>query len=266
MGFDLRSRFETTDGSRPDARPLDEALGRELPLAAFSVLRGGDAFEAAGAPPADGPARARAYVDDKLDVRRNGCPRALVQRVKDDVARQLSANPTLVARLSRQKPIVVDLVPEGMPMARFGFPPQIYESAAGLFWDQPAWPEARVALREEHLPRDPVLVVHEMAHAIQALSFTKTENALVYGVLRPTFGDRASMDEVFAIYSERELVPAFTEDEKRAPGVYGFTRRQWHEDHLFTRFVRKLYFPHKPLAGPKLGGPRNAWAKFAGGR
>lgn len=60
------------------------------------------------------------------------------------------------------------------------------------------------------------------------------------------------MDEVFAIYSEREFLETFSPDGKRAPGVYGFTRRQWHEDHLFTRFVRKLYWPHKSLAGPSM--------------
>ena len=62
------------------------------------------------------------------------------------------------------------------------------------------------------------------------------------------------MDEVFAIYSEREFLTDFSEEEKKASGVYGFTRRQWDENHLFTRFVRKLYFPGKRLAGPGMRG------------
>ena len=39
--------------------------------------------------------------------------------------------------------------------------------------------------------------------------------------------------------------------ELRAPGVYGLARRRWDENHLLTRFVRNLYFPYKPLAGPR---------------
>jgi hypothetical protein len=28
-------------------------------------------------------------------------------------------------------------------------------------------------------------------------------------------------------------------------------RERWNEEHAFTRFARALYFPWKPLAGPK---------------
>lgn len=262
----LSDRFETTDGSRPDGRmPADVAA--KHPLGAFAVLRGGDAFEGASSKDLADPAAARAAVDEKLDVRRNGAHRALVQRVKDDAARQLSGNAALSGRLRAAKPVVVDIVPEGREMARYGFPPQVYEGAAGLFWDQPTWTEAKIALRAEHLARDPVLVVHELAHAVFTIALTAAEQELVYKVLRPTWGDRASMDEAFAIYAEREFVDAFTDDDKRAPGVYGFTRRQWNEDHLFTRFARKLWWPKRPLAGPKLGGARaGGWAKWSGGR
>ena len=74
------------------------------------------------------------------------------------------------------------------------------------------------------------------------------------------------MDEVFAIYSEREFCEDYSEAERRAPGIYGITRRQWNEDHLFTRFVRKLYFPHKRLAGreAKERAGARAWQKFSG--
>ncbi len=262
----LQERRETTDGSRPDVRGLDEAAAKALPLAAFRVLEGGDAFDGTSKSGTADPVRAQRFVAEKLLVRRNGCDKALVARVQHDVQRQLSGNATLVDRLLRGKPVTVDIVPPGDLMARYGFPPQVYEGAAGLFWDQPQWPEARIAVRAEHLPTDPVLVVHEMAHCVQALAFTRAEQDAMYRVLRPSFGDRSSMDEVFAIYSEREFTDAFSQDEKRAPGVYGYTRRQWNEDHLFTRFARKLWWPQKPLAGPKLGGPRNSWSKWSGAR
>jgi hypothetical protein len=74
-------------------------------------------------------------------------------------------------------------------------------------------------------------------------------------VLLRTFRTGAAVDEAFAIYSEREFVEEFTDHDKRAPGVYGFARQRWSEDHLFTRFVRNLYFPHRPLAGPKMAPP-----------
>lgn len=107
---------------------------------------------------------------------------------------------------------------------------------------------------------------HELAHAVFSLAFTKKEQDLVHAALRPVFGDRATMDEAFAIYSEHELAGGWGDLEKRAPGVYGFARRQWSEDHAFTRFVRKLWFPAKPLAGPRptIEGHRN-WNKFSGG-
>lgn len=261
----LRDRFETTDGSRPDGR-VDPAIAGRHPLGAFAVLRGGDAFEGASSVELADGSLARAVADERLEVRRNGCDKALVARVRADAARQLAGNAALAARMRAAKPIAVDLVPEGRELARYGFPPQVYEGAAGLFWDQPSWPEAKIALRAEHLLRDPVLVVHELAHAVFTIALTKDEQDLVYQTLRPTFGDRASMDEAFAIYAEREFVDSFGDDEKRAPGVYGFTRRQWSEDHLFTRFARKLWWPKRPLAGPKLGGSRGGWSKWSGAR
>ena len=78
---------------------------------------------------------------------------------------------------------------------------------------------------------------------------------------------RAAIDEAFAIYTEREFVSEFSDIEKKVPGVYGFARRQWDEGQIFTRFVRKLYFPHKPLAGPGMrpsGG--SDWMKNLGRR
>jgi hypothetical protein len=264
VSFDLQSRFETTDGSRPEATPLDEADA--TPLAAFTVLRGGDSFEHAAAPPAEGMARARAYVDAQVSIKRHFAPRAVADQVRADMAVQLSANLPLIERMSRAKPIVVDLVPKKKAMSRYGFPDNVVPNAAGLFWDHPSWSTARIALRVEHLATEETLVTHEFAHAIHYLAFTKEERDFIYKVLRPSFGSRSAMDEVFAIYSEREFCDDFSDAERRAPGVYGITRRQWNEDHQFTRFVRKLYWPHKRLAGreSKERAGARAWKSFSG--
>lgn len=52
---------------------------------------------------------------------------------------------------------------------------------------------------------------------------------------------------------EREFVTGVSAHDLRAPGVYGMARQRWNEEHLFTRFVRNLYFPYKPLAGGTAG-------------
>jgi hypothetical protein len=165
----------------------------------------------------------------------------------------------LVERLMAAKPIRVDLIPPGLPMWKMGYPKSVGPQVSGLYWDQAQWPEARIALKAERLDGEPALVVHEFAHAIHYLAFTQHERESIYRLLRPSFGSRSAMDEVFAIYSEREFLDGFADSEKRAPGVYGFTRRQWDENHVFTRFVRKLYAPHKALAGPQMGNRKNAF-------
>jgi hypothetical protein len=38
-------------------------------------------------------------------------------------------------------------------------------------------------------------------------------------------------------------------------------RQRWNEEHLFTRFVRNLYFPYKPLAGQGSG---SSFSSFEG--
>ncbi len=266
MGFDLRSRFETTDGSRPSSRTLAEARARALPLAAMALLEGGDAFDAPAGTSAkavaDRAERAAAWAKERLLF--DGAAKADRQRVRAEAARVLAGNAVLCARMMEARPIRVDVLAPRESFVALGFPRATNERASGLFWDHPSWPEARIALRSEHLDDDEVLVVHEVGHAVHALALTERERALVYGVLRPTFVDRSSMDEAFAIYTERELCKDFSELERRAPGIYGFVRRQWNEDHLFTRFVRKLYFPHKPLAGPRLAAS-SSWRRFSGG-
>ena len=245
---------ETLDGSTPESTPLAVEHGRRLPLSAFTVLAGGDVFESVGGrPPPDGLNRARAWFQAKVSFKAHGAPAALLQRVEGDMVRQLSGNLQLIGRMEASRPLEVDLIPEGHAMAKYGYPRSVSPQAAGLFWDHPDWPRARIALRQDKLGPEAHLVFHELAHAVQRMAFTHEENELVYRTLRRTYRTPARMDEVFALYSEREFIPAVTAHDLRAPGVYGMARQRWNEEHVFTRFVRNLYFPYKPLAGPASG-------------
>jgi hypothetical protein len=252
--------YETVDGSTPEITPLAAEHGRRLPLSAFMILGGGDVFESRqGRPPAEGPARARAYVKAKLTFVAHGAPAELLQRVEGDIVRQLSANLQLIGRLEASRPLTVDFIPAGQSMAKYGYPRSVSPQAAGLFWDHPSWERARIALRQDKLGTEAHLVFHEMAHAVQGLAFTQEENDLLYRVMLRTYRSRAMVDEVFALYSEREFVPSVTAHDLRAPGVYGMARQRWNEEHLFTRFVRNLYAPHKPLAGQGPGGQASSF-------
>jgi len=251
----INPTFETTDGSSPEVTPLAAEHGKRLPLSAFGILQGGDAFEMAnGTPPPEGQARARAYVKGKIAFLAHGAGPELLQKVEADLVRQLSGNLQLIARLEAGRPLSIDFIPPGVALSRYGYPRSVSPNAAGLFWDHPDWKQARIALKQDKLGPEPHLVFHEMAHAIQGLAFTKTESELIYRTMLRTYGNRASVDEVFALYSEREFVSQVTAHDLRAPGVYGMARARWDENHVFTRFVRNLYFPYKPLAGPKVGG------------
>lgn len=247
------TNFETVDGSTPEITPLAAEHGRRLPLSAFTLLGGGDVFEVNGRPPPEGPTRARAYVKAKVTLTAHGAPPEQVKRVEDDIVRQISGNLQLIARLDASRPVAIDLIPPGKSMAKYGYPRAVSQLAAGLFWDHPDWERARIALRQDKLGEEPHLVFHEMAHAIQGLAFTQEETDLVYRTMLRTYRSRAAVDEVFALYSEREFVPQVTAHDLRAPGVYGMARQRWNENHLFTRFVRNLYFPYKPLAGRPAG-------------
>jgi hypothetical protein len=260
MAHDLRARHETTDGSRPAISSIAADVAKATPLVAFSVLRGGgDAFEGTSQRPDKKTAR-RVATDVFTVV---GGSSADVARVHGDVEKMLENAPTLAARTAHMKRVRVDIVKAGGRLSDVGFPRAMNEGCAGVFWDQPKWPEAKIGLRSEYLQTDPVLVVHEVAHALHHLAFSAEERRAIDAVLLPVWGNRQDVDEVFAIYTEREFLQTFSIDEKRARGIYGATRRQWSDDHLFTRFVRKLYFPAKTLAGTEA--PRAMdWRRFSG--
>lgn len=236
------------DGERCDAVALSAMQGKRLPLHAFALLEGGDAFEVVGGqPPKDGRQKAAAYLAARVTLEAHGAAPEHVEAVKGELVAMLLGNPQLIARLEAARPISIDLVPEGKPMSAYGFPKRAAASAAGLFWDHESWPRARIGLLLRSLKSERALVTHEMAHAIQRLAFTQEEQERIYRLMLPTYRHRAWVDEVFAIYSEREFVSSFTEREGHAPGVYGMARKRWDERHVFTRFVRNLYHPHKPL-------------------
>jgi len=240
----------------PSSPHLDAKLGAKHPLGAFSILSGGDVFEMTGgrAPP-QGAARARAYAKARLRFLTHGAGAADVEHVVRDVERLLSGSLELLGRLEVAKAIAIDLVPPGKSLASLGYPKHGTGDAVGLFWDDARWDTARIALRRERLADVPQLVIHEMGHAIHHLAFTPEERALITRTLRRTYPSDSAVDEAFAIYTEAEFLEEFSAQDKRAPGVYGFARQRWSEDQLFTRFVRNLYFPYRPLAGPKMAGP-----------
>lgn len=239
------------NGETPNGPALESSVALRLPLHAFSILQGGDAFDVRGGqPPPQGAAQARAYLGSHVEFITHRTKATVVGQVKASLVQQLQGNLQLIARLAAGRPLTIELIPEGASMAAYGYPKGVARTAAGLFWDRPDWPKARIALRQDRL-HEPALVEHEMAHAIFYLAFTQKEREAVYQVMWRTYRHRALIDEVFAIYSEREFLPGFSDELKHAPGVYGTARQRWSEDHLFTRFVRQLYTPYKPLAGPR---------------
>lgn len=270
----IERRRETVDGARPETGHLDPKVAARHPLPAFALLHGGDLFD---------PSRPRGCGD--LERANEVAARALrfraagdvgpsepsgARRVRADVARQLGKNPTLAARMAAAKPVRVDLVGSTREMIRLGYPSSVAKDAAGLFWDAPRWDAARIALRTDRLddPAERTLVFHEYAHAIHHLGFTAEERKLIEGVLRPVFSHPADQDEVFAIYSEREMLgaEAFSSLERAAPGIYGICRRQWDENHVFAAFVKKLYDPGARVrAGDGARAAAERWRKFSGG-
>ena len=265
--IELTSRRETTDGQRPDGSHLSAPIAADHPLSAFALLKSGDLFDAGRPTAADGPQAAQAAIDASIRWSR---PDPVEAQVRTDMVRQLSGNPELAARMAKAKPIAVDIVGSRREMIALGYPRSVARHAAGLFWDRPDWPNARIALRRDRLlrPEERTLVFHEYGHAIHYLGFTAEERALISDALSRTFGHPADQDEVFAIYTEREFLDerAFSELERAAPGVYGVCRQQWSEDHAFAAFIKKLYRPAlKVRAGDRERSAALKWKAFSGG-
>mgnify|MGYP000725033570 CR=1 FL=1 len=285
MAFELTDAFETQRGERPTGRKLAAAVVQKHPLAALRILDGGDAFDAAGgASPKAAQQAFSSWWTSHVTI--DGASKTEAADIRQAAQTLLQHNLPLLQRLQTADRVHVVVLDEGALFRDHGFPTCALERAAGLFWHDTSWSTSRIGFRREHLLRTEALVAHEFAHAVHEMGFGDDERQLIYRVLRPTFGSRASMDEAFAIYSEHEFLDEgtrrqealgkgpvrstqasqFSQQARRGPGVYGYTRRQWSENQLFTRFMRKLYFPHVPLAGHAMGGVRSgsAWKKFMG--
>lgn len=255
----MSSDYAAMGALRLEPQSISSQSARSHPLAAFTLLEGGDVFERRGTPPSEGRLHAVRWMERFVELAPHGADEAVVQRVRADMVRQLSGNPALVARMELARPLHVDLVPPKQPLSRYGFPRGLPASVSGLFWDRPDWQAARMALRQEHLAEDGHLVFHELAHAIYFLAFSAEERALIHRLQLPVYRSRRAVDEVFAIYSEREFIPAFREPDLRAPGIYGLARARWDVRHVFTRFVRHLYHPDRPLPGAGFAAGDSGW-------
>ncbi|MEL7304545.1 MAG: hypothetical protein AAGJ56_01835 [Myxococcota bacterium] len=254
----LRDRYETDDGSRPQTFGLGQREAEAEPLSAIAVLEGGDVFDAASSSARESARQhAKAHLQAWFGTHfvLEGGTAEVQACVRDHSRRFLGENAPLLRRLLRAKPVRARLIEPGDTLRRTGLPRALRLNAAGLFWDHPSWGEARIVLRTEFFESKPALVAHELGHAVHYLALSERERQLIYRVLSPSFGTRSAMDEVFAIYGEREfLIDTGQEAALTGPGIYGAIRKQWSEDHTFTRFIRKLYYPGKPLAGPRIAG------------
>ena len=134
-------------------------------------------------------------------------------------------------------------MPKGQDYRSFGFPPSTNPHAAGVFWTEPAGEVALLGLREEHVLPRPWLMVHEMTHAVHLLAFTAREREDLEKMLMPVYRSRRWVEEALAIYAERAFGADYREEDLRAPGLYGKTRRDWHPEHVFSLFVAELFKP-----------------------
>ena len=72
---------------------------------------------------------------------------------------------------------------------------------------------------------------------------TAKEREIVDRFLLPVALSRRGVEEVLAIYAERALGAAYGEDDLRAPGIYGKTRRDWNSGTVLARFMDELLCP-----------------------
>lgn len=216
----------------------------ELALPAFSLVRGGDLFEA--------PSRKRVatpqglldgYAGSHLRLERNRVDPEVADAAMQGILRVLSGNPALCKRMLITRPIRLVLVPKGRDFREFGFPRHTNPRAAGIFWNAEQDEAASLGLREERILPKPWLMVHEMAHAVHLMGFTEKERGEIDRMLMPVYRSKRWVEEAVAIYAERAFGAEYTEDDLRAPGLYGKTRRDWNPQHVFSLFTEELFLP-----------------------
>ncbi|MFO0728998.1 MAG: hypothetical protein U1E65_34785 [Myxococcota bacterium] len=217
----------------------------ELQISAFSLVRGGDLFERSGRRKVL-PRTAPELLDrfwERVELVKNRAAAPEVEAARAGTTAVLSGNPALARRLLLAKPLTITIIPKGRDYRQHGFPPHTNPNAAGIFWNGSGEARAQIGLREEWIAPKPYLAWHEMMHAVHLLAFTAKEREIVDRFLLPVALSRRGVEEVLAIYAERALGAAYGEDDLRAPGIYGKTRRDWNSGTVLARFMDELLCP-----------------------
>lgn len=222
---------------------FEPSIPPELALPAFTLLRGGDLFERKGKPPRTAPALVSEYAGDKMRIEAKRIAREERDAALEGVLRVLRGNPAVCRRMLKAKPIDLVVVPKGRDFRELGFPPNTNPAAAGIFWSSARAERAMLGLREEQILSRPHLMIHEMTHAVHFLAFTEKERASIDQALLPVYRNRRWVDEAVAIYAEKAFGAQYDEEELAAPGLYGKTRREWHDRHVFALFMKELLRP-----------------------
>jgi hypothetical protein len=240
------------------ARSLDEFVGpgeerspsvfeasipKELALSAFSLLRGGDLFERKQKPARTDPSLVSQYAAEKLKLHAKRIAKSEQEAAVEGVLRVLRGNPALCRRMLKAKPIDLVIVPKGRDFREHGFPPNTNPNAAGIFWTSTKEERSLLGLREEDILARPHLMIHEMTHAVHFLAFTQKEREDIDRALLPVYLNRRWVEEAVAIYAEKTFGASYNENELNAPGLYGKTRREWHDRHMFALFMNELMRP-----------------------
>jgi hypothetical protein len=248
------------DGEERAASPLDlkskdwqkrlasfskKASASELALSAFSLVRGGDLFERKSKPARTDPALLDTFLGEQIRFVGNKAAKEECEAATKGVLRVLAGNPALCKRMLLAKPIKLIIIPKGRDFREFEFPPHTNPHAAGIFWNSSKTEIALLGLREELIVAKPWLMVHEMTHAVHFLAFTQKEREDIDGMLLPVYRSRRWVEEAVAIYAERAFGAEYGEDELNAPGLYGKTRRDWNDQHVFALFIEELMRPDK---------------------
>jgi hypothetical protein len=218
-------------------------IPRELALNAFSLLRGGDLFERKQKPPRTDAALVSQYAGSNLRLHAKKIAKPEQDAAFNGVLRVLAGNPAICRRMLKAKPIDVVIVPRGRDFRELGFPAHTNPAAAGIFWTSTREDRARLGLREEEILSRPHLMIHEMTHAVHFLAFTKKEREDIDRALLPVYRNRRWVEEAVAIYAEKAFGASYNDNELNAPGLYGKTRREWHDRHVFALFMNELLRP-----------------------
>ncbi|MCC7382214.1 MAG: hypothetical protein IT384_10310 [Deltaproteobacteria bacterium] len=226
--------------TRTPASPSD------LNLTAFTLVRGGDLFEAPRSAQRRAPTPSRlldTYQEERLRLVANRVAPEEREAALQGILRVLSGNPAVCRRMLLARPIDVVLIPKDRDYREYGFPPSTNPNAAGIFWNDPKDERALIGLREERILEKPWLMVHEMMHAVHLIGFTVKERQDIDAMLMPVYRSRRWVEEAVAIYAERAFGAEYSERELAAPDLYGKTRREWTDRAVFALFIEELLRP-----------------------